>query len=75
MTLDYRRQVTFTGMILGAIVGAIGAMVWLDYLSGRELPATKQTTVGFGDMARVVTATLAIVRQINELAAEKDEPT
>lgn len=74
MDLQYRQKVTFTGMLLGAMLGAIGAIVWLDYLSGREIPATKATTVGFGDMARIATATLALVRQINEMAREKDEP-
>ncbi len=74
MKIQYRQQVTFVGMLIGAMLGAVGALLWLDHLSGREIPETKATTVGFGDMARIATAILALVRQVNALAAEKDEP-
>ncbi len=71
--LNYRQQVTFTGMLVGAVVGAIGATLWLEYLSGRELPENEATSIGFGDMARIVTATIALVRQVNALTDKKEE--
>ncbi|MGH2545090.1 MAG: hypothetical protein ACRDIB_20055 [Ardenticatenaceae bacterium] len=74
MELNYRQQVAFSGMLIGAALGAIGATLWLEYLSGREIPRTKATTLGWGDMARIATATIALVRQMNELTKEKDEP-
>lgn len=74
MNVSYRQQVTFMGMLIGAALGAIGAMVWMDHLAGEELPKTKATTVGFGDMARLATATIALVRQVNEMTRVKDEP-
>ncbi len=74
MQLKYRQQVTFAGMLLGAVLGALGALLWLDYLSGEEIPETKATTIGFGDAARIATATIALLRQLSEMAAEKDAP-
>jgi hypothetical protein len=74
MNLNYRQQITFMGMLIGAALGAIGALVWLDHLSGREIPKTQATTIGFGDMARLATATVALVRQVNEMTREKDRP-
>lgn len=74
MQVHYRQQVTFLGMLVGAMLGAVGALIWLDYLSGREIPETQATTIGFGDAARILTATFALARQINEMARETDEP-
>lgn len=74
MELNYRQQVTFMGMLVGAALGMVGATIWLDHLSGREIPKNKATKIGYGDMARFVTATIALVRQVNELTSEKDEP-
>lgn len=75
MNVNYRQQVTFTGMLIGAMLGAVGATLWLQYLSSSDQVAkTKATTLGFGDMARIVTATLALLRQVNELTTVQDEP-
>jgi L-cysteine desulfidase len=73
MQLSYRQQVTFLGMLIGAVVGAIGAALWMDYLSDGELSETRVASLGFGDVARLATATLALVRQVNDLMAPKDE--
>ena len=73
MRLQYRQQVTFLGMLVGATLGAVAALVWLDRLAGEEIEASKATTVGFGDIARILTASFALVRQINEMAKDKEE--
>jgi gas vesicle protein len=73
MRLNYRQQITFIGMLVGAMIGAVAALVWLDRLSGREIPATKATTLGFGDAARIATATISLVRQVYEMTKEADE--
>ncbi len=75
MNLQYRQQVTFVGMLIGAVLGAVGAALWLDHLSGKELPESAATKLGFGDMARIATATVALVRQVNEMVAIKDDTT
>ncbi len=73
MELNYRQQVTFMGMLAGAAIGMVGATIWLDHLSGREIPENKSTKIGYGDLARFATATIALVRQVNELTREKDD--
>ncbi|HEX8681190.1 MAG TPA: hypothetical protein VF707_02680 [Ardenticatenaceae bacterium] len=73
MQVSYRQQVTFVGMLIGAMLGAVAALIWLDRLSGRKLPATKATTLGFGDAARIATATISLVRQVYEMTKETDE--
>jgi gas vesicle protein len=61
-------------MLIGAMLGAVAALIWLDRFSDRELPVTKATTLGFGDAARLATATISLVRQVYEMTKETDEP-
>lgn len=72
MHLSYRQQVTFSGMLIGAMVGAIGALIWLDYRSDHKLQR-QAAALGFGDVARIVTATMALVRQVNEMVKDAKE--
>ncbi len=73
MELQYRQQIAFFGMLVGAIVGGIAALLWLDNFTEPELEENRVTKVGYGDMARLATATIALVRQINSLAKEDNE--
>lgn len=72
MSLQHRQQVTFLGMMIGAMLGAIGALVWLDYLSDMD-ETDNITKLSFGDAARIGTATFALARQIYALANEEQE--
>lgn len=71
MKLQYRQQVTIIGGVIGAAIGAIVALLWLDYQTDSELTAKKMSRLQVGDMARIGTAVFAIARQIYELAEEK----
>ena len=73
MELQYRQQIAFLGMLVGGILGGLAALLWLDNFSDEELDPNRITKVGYGDMARLATATVALVRQINSLAQENDE--
>ena len=73
MELQYRQQIAFFGMLVGAIVGGIAALLWLDNFTEPELEENRVTKVGYGDMARLATATIALIRQINSLAKEDNE--
>lgn len=72
MSLQYRQQIAFLGMIIGAMLGAIGALVWLDYLSDLD-DGEQIAKLSFGDAARIGTATFALARQIYALANEEQE--
>lgn len=71
MKLQYRQQVTIIGAIIGAALGSIIALVWLDRATNSEVTAKKMVRMQAGDAARIGTAILAIARQIYELAEEK----
>jgi len=73
MELQYRQQIAFFGMLVGAILGGLAALLWLDNFSDADLEENRVTKVGYGDMARLATATVALVRQINALAKEDNE--
>ncbi|HYN89255.1 MAG TPA: hypothetical protein VER55_12020 [Ardenticatenaceae bacterium] len=74
MSLQYRQQVAFVGALIGAIVGVVGALIYLDYISDQEDVATHaEVRLGFGDMARLATAAFALVRQINEMSKVEEE--
>lgn len=73
MELQHRQQFAFFGMLVGGILGGLAALLWLDNFSDAELEENRVTKVGYGDMARLATATVAIVRQINALAKEEDK--
>ncbi|MGB0388352.1 MAG: hypothetical protein ACPGWR_26330 [Ardenticatenaceae bacterium] len=73
MELQYRQQVAVLGMLIGSIVGGIVALLWLDNFSEPELTENKVAKLGYGDMARIATATVAIVRQLNDLAKDANE--
>lgn len=73
MELQYRQQFAFFGMLVGGILGGLAALLWLDNFSDADLEENRVTKVGYGDMARLATATVAIVRQINALAKEDDQ--
>ena len=72
MDLQYRQQIAFLGMLVGAITGGIAALLWLDYVSDHDASEVQTSKVGFGDMARIAAATVALARQIHSLA-EIDE--
>jgi hypothetical protein len=71
MKLQYRQQVTLIGAIIGATVGCIVALFWLDRATGSEKTQKKLVRMQAGDMARIGTAVVALARQIYELAEEK----
>ena len=73
MELQYRQQIAFFGMLVGAILGGLAALLWLDNFSDADLEENRVAKVGYGDMARLATATVALVRQINALAKEDNE--
>lgn len=73
MKMSYRQQITFVGALVGAVLGALGALLYLDYMTDGEISDTKEMTLGFGDMARLATATFALVRQVNEMANRAEE--
>jgi hypothetical protein len=73
MQMSYRQQLTFIGALVGAVLGALGVLMYLDYAADQELADTKEMTLGFSDMARLGAATFALVRQINEIANRAEE--
>ena len=72
MDLGYRQQVAFMGMLVGAVVGGVAAVLWLDYRGDEELDRTK-AKMGYGDLARLTTATISLVRQVNQMAKLDEE--
>jgi gas vesicle protein len=71
MKLQYRQQVTVIGAIIGAALGSIIALFWLDRATDSEATTKKLVRLNAGDAARIGTALFAIARQIYELAEEK----
>lgn len=71
MKMEYRQQVAFVGALVGAVLGALGALLYLDYFADQEGRAGKEMKLGFGDVARLATATFALVRQINEMSGKR----
>jgi gas vesicle protein len=71
MKLQYRQQVTVIGAIIGAAVGSVVALFWLDRATKNDAMTKKMVRLQAGDMARIGTAIFAIARQIYELAEEK----
>jgi gas vesicle protein len=71
MKLEYRQQVTVIGAIIGAAVGSLVALFWLDRATHSEKTTKKLVRMQAGDMARIGTAVFALARQIYELAEEK----
>ncbi|HBY92623.1 MAG: hypothetical protein M5U01_29420 [Ardenticatenaceae bacterium] len=67
MNLQYRQQIALIGALVGAALGALGALIYLDYFSEQQASAGQAARLGFGDMARLATATFALVRQISEI--------
>ncbi|MCB0078335.1 MAG: hypothetical protein KDD73_13050 [Anaerolineales bacterium] len=65
MDVEYRQQITFVGMLIGAVLGALGAQMWLDRQSDNE--NADAVNLGYGDLARIGAATFALVRQINDM--------
>lgn len=68
MKMQYRQQVALVGALIGAVLGALAALIYLDYFANEEAPAVRETRLGFGDVARLATATFALVRQVTEIS-------
>lgn len=74
MNITYRQQTALTGALVGAVVGAVLAMIYVDR-SLSDDAVESPTSIGFGDLTRILVAVGALVRQINELSEDAKKAT
>ncbi|NOZ04998.1 MAG: hypothetical protein GXP41_01420 [Chloroflexi bacterium] len=66
MTLSYRQRVAFVGGIVGAFVGVMAALAYHDQLESGK--SDKATELRLSDAIKLGASTVALLRQISELA-------
>ncbi len=64
MRLTYRQQAALLGAIVGGVVGALLALLYLDHTSGEQETGP---TVGWQELTQVALTLGALVRQFNQL--------
>ena len=71
MNMTYRQQTALTGALVGAVTGALLALVYANRALSDDL-AESETQIKFTDLTRIAVAVGALVRQINSLAEEAE---
>jgi len=66
MILSYRQRVAFVGGIIGTFVGVMAALAYLDQLEPGKLD--KAAELRLSDAIKLGASTVALLRQISELA-------
>lgn len=69
MDLTYRQQTAITGALVGAVAGAVLALMYVNRSLSKE-SGEKSASLAFSDLTRIAIAVGALVRQINQLAEE-----
>lgn len=72
MDFTYRQQTAITGALVGAVAGAIVALMYANRSLGEKADETS-ASLAFSDLTRIAIAVGALVRQINSLAEQSDE--
>lgn len=65
MTLSYRQRVAFVGGLIGAAVGVVAALAYLNQLAPEE-PA-EGVEIRLRDAVKLGASTIALLRQVSDL--------
>lgn len=74
MNITYRQKITYLSILAGAAIGAMGAQIWLDYLSDQPWEENEATQMSTGDIARIGMSVFSLLRQLNEMTQPAPPP-
>lgn len=72
MNFTYRQQTAIAGALVGAVAGALLALMYANRTLD-EKTADANVSLAFSDLTRIAIAVGALVRQINTLAERSEE--